>query len=126
MEIVNEDIWQEFITYDVFSRQNEDLQNSNSHIKSNKSIEIHFKDSLLDFNFQILPNPNNGLFSITIQNSEDKYTTFEFIDTFGRVIKKISTNEVSIQVDLTAFKKGVYYVRAKSINNNSIKKISIQ
>ena len=85
------------------------------------NIEISFQPKQQALSFTIFPNPNNGLFSITIQNSEDKFTTFEFIDAFGRVIKKISTAEVSIQVDLTAFKKGVYYARAKSINSNSKK-----
>ena len=48
------------------------------------NIEIRFQPKQQALSFTIFPNPSEGLFSITIQNSVDKFTTFEFIDAFDR------------------------------------------
>ena len=66
-------------------------------------------------NITIIPNPNNGLFTINA-NVLEKYDVTIY-NTLGQLIKNIPQNTNTLNVDLTEYGKGIYSV-VFSINGN--------
>lgn len=70
---------------------------------------------------KVFPNPNNGLFTIELNSSEDK--TIEVSDVSGKKVLRLFTAEKMIQVDLNKFSSGVYFIRISSEKNSETIKI---
>lgn len=68
-----------------------------------------------DGTIEILPNPNNGIFTIKA-NILEKYDVAIY-NGIGQIVKSIPQNNKSVNVDLTEFGKGVYNV-VFNINGN--------
>ncbi len=68
-----------------------------------------------DGNISVVPNPNNGLFTIKA-NVLEKYDV-NIYNAIGQLIRTIPQNTKSVNVDLTEFGKGLYNV-VFSINGN--------
>jgi hypothetical protein len=75
----------------------------------------------------IAPNPSNGIFNITknIQTSISKVTVF---DINGKVLKVIDSELSldSIQMNLSDFSKGVYFVEISNDFDKVVRKIIIE
>ena len=73
-------------------------------------------------NFNIYPNPNNGVFNIetTSNNSNIKIT-----DISGKVVFNNSTNKSFNTIDLSSVKSGIYFIEVSNNEGRSIKKIII-
>jgi hypothetical protein len=69
----------------------------------------------------VYPNPNNGSFSIELNNGLDK--TIEIVDVTGRMIFSESSTKDLIQVNADHLANGIYYVRVKSDNAVEILKV---
>ena len=78
-------------------------------------------------NITIAPNPSNGIFNITknIQTSISKVTVF---DINGKVLKVIDSELAldSIQMNLSDFSKGVYFVEISNDIDKVVRKIVIE
>ncbi len=61
------------------------------------------------FNISIYPNPSNGLFNFELTNGQGS-TDIKIYDLNGKKIKDISTDNSYIQVDLSTYKKGIYFI----------------
>jgi len=70
---------------------------------------------------KIYPNPTTGLVTIDVSNYEK--VDVEVIDVAGKTIFQKSFNEKIINIDLSGFEKGVYYVKIKSDKNTEIQKV---
>jgi len=75
----------------------------------------------------IAPNPSNGLFTITknIQTSISKVTVF---DINGKILKVIDSELAldSIQMNLSDFSKGVYFIEITNDTDKVVRKIIIE
>jgi hypothetical protein len=69
----------------------------------------------------VYPNPNNGNFSVELNNGLSK--TIEIMDMTGRMIFSESRTENLIQVNVNHLANGIYYVRVKSDNAVEILKV---
>jgi len=74
---------------------------------------------------QVYPNPNNGIFTLSIENAESK-TMIKCYDFIGRTILERTFNENSFQVDLSTFSKGIYFLDIKNGENETVKKIIVE
>ncbi len=70
--------------------------------------------------FSITPNPAVNFITITNQDATP-INKIELFDVNGRVV--LSTNEVTTQIDISNFLKGVYFLKIKSQDALEIKKI---
>jgi len=65
--------------------------------------------------FQLYPNPSNGLINIRFPNSLSRYIQWSIVDIAGRKShlpdNKVSGNTSQFQVDLSDFPKGVYFIQ---------------
>ncbi len=76
--------------------------------------------------FSVYPNPNDGIFNVKLNNSEQN-ATYQLIDINGKTIKSGSINSVdSNNFDLTSLPNGFYFLKVnqgqKSINRRIIVK----
>ncbi len=78
-------------------------------------------NNMIKSNTKIYPNPTTGL--VTIDVSDYKKVDIEVIDVAGKIIYQKSFNEKIINIDLSGFEKGVYYVKIKSDKNTEIQKV---
>lgn len=86
-------------------------------------IEEYDACMLLD----VYPNPSKG--NITIEISKSNFNTDNQIfiyNSVGRMIKQISSFENIINLNLTIFSKGIYFVRVVNNENTYTKKIVIE
>ena len=69
----------------------------------------------------VYPNPNNGLFTIELNNGSVK--TIEVMDLTGRIVLANTSSNDKIDFNISNLANGVYYVRVQS--NNSVEVIKI-
>jgi len=72
----------------------------------------------------LYPNPNNGNFTIDIENIEN--ATIEIYNLSGQLILKEIVFKNVTQIDLKEYQKGLYIVKIISDNKVAIKKIVYQ
>ena len=76
----------------------------------------------------IIPNPNSGIFNLYLENINQN-CIFTIFNLLGVEIKSFEINdEQRIKVDLSAYPKGIYFVKLKNQETSSqiIKKIMVQ
>jgi hypothetical protein len=72
-------------------------------------------------NLSVYPNPNNGEFTIELNNGHSK--TIEVMDVTGRTIVANSTDKGVINVNISQLANGIYYVKVKSDNAVEVLKV---
>ncbi len=98
--------------------------------EKDKLFNIGIKSMLpeKDNSIRIYPNPNNGLFTLEINNTENNFTV-EVSDICGQVIMKEnirnSSNRFIKNIDLSDYTKGVYFVKITGANNTVSKKVAV-
>jgi len=83
------------------------------------TVKVNVATSVENFdqsNIRIYPNPANNYILI---EDIDKINSIEIIDIFGKVV----TCETNNKIDISTFKRGVYFIRISNENNTIIKKI---
>lgn len=84
------------------------------------------------YGMSIFPNPNNGLFNITLKNLGNKSCSYTIFDVVGEVVMKNEINGNSSQgaltrtIDLTSLANGVYTIRLEIDGSQVTKKLVIQ
>lgn len=69
----------------------------------------------------VLPNPNNGIFTINNKSDEIAISSIEIIDVIGRVVTVIYNPTSSvINMDISTEKNGIYLVKIITANNRVI------
>jgi hypothetical protein len=71
----------------------------------------------------IYPNPSTSIFNIA---SENTIQSFQVLDQLGKVVLTKEVNEKHIQVDLSGYSKGIYYIKVEFNNIEIVKKLIIQ
>ncbi len=77
----------------------------------------------LENSIVIYPNPSNGIFSITFQNSDPALYRLTVLDISGKTIKNISIK--NSQIDLSELSNGTYLLKINSLEKSITKKIII-
>lgn len=73
-------------------------------------------------NLSIYPNPNTGTFNVT---GIDEPVEIQVINTTGQVIERFNTKQ-SIEINLSNFAKGIYYLKVVSDQSIRVEKIIIK
>lgn len=80
--------------------------------------------------FSIYPNPNNGHFTLLLEQSEKAKTTIHITDGQGKVVFEEDlgkfSGSYSKQIDLRKFGAGVYMIAVEQGNNKNVQKIIVQ
>jgi hypothetical protein len=83
-----------------------------------------------EMNVLIMPNPNNGLFKVTINSAQEEQISIRIINLLGNKVFEnepiIAGQNFSQQFDLTNLNKGIYLMFIKGNDYKLIKKIIIK
>jgi hypothetical protein len=75
----------------------------------------------------IYPNPSNGVFVLNLGNQLKNVNNIEVINTFGQVVYQNRKPQLSeLQIDLSQFSKGLYFVKVRNNDNEIINKIVVE
>lgn len=98
---------------------------------SNKTFKINFAsttnvsdDLFASKNFKIYPNPTSS--QINLLFDEIEFKTIQLIDVLGVVILSQQSTSNNIQLDVSKYPKGIYFVKVSSEKSSSTKKIIVQ
>jgi hypothetical protein len=95
---------------------------------NNRSMGIHYTEqSRNKSGIEVLPNPNNGSFTLTYLNQDEKSALKEIkvYDILGQTVWRTSTTTSSTyNIDISQASPGIYYVKALSNNGEvMVKKV---
>lgn len=79
--------------------------------------------------FEVAPNPNNGQFSLTVASNLNVDYTLNVRNMLGQVVltDQVSVNnQKTIQMDLSNYEKGVYFVTLENDNERKVKKVVVK
>ena len=79
-------------------------------------------DNHNEFNFNLYPNPTNGIVNIQCTNHNSPITQIHVFDAYGKLVDIVETNAngssaQTAQIDLSGFAAGVYFVKAVADGN---------
>ena len=74
----------------------------------------------------VFPNPSNGIFQLNFKNEQSFIGTLEIYNAIGEKVYAESNIEEQMQIDLSAFSKGIYYLEIISATKNYYQKIIVQ
>jgi len=80
-----------------------------------------------DGNINIYPIPNQGIFNITLDNSNSQNITVSILNVLGAKLleKEITDSTNPIQIDASNLKEGMYFVEVKTNKSTYLRKITI-
>ncbi|MCX6278494.1 MAG: cellulase family glycosylhydrolase [Bacteroidetes bacterium] len=91
-----------------------------------RTIDLNFK-SATRFGFAIIPNPNNGIFTIKISHGShpvDEYR-LKIFNTLGNMLHEATFRSSQLELNVSEFAKGVYTVMIQSKDDQQSKKLII-
>ena len=71
------------------------------------------------FKAEIFPNPSDGILTINVINSERNYK-LEVLDVTGRILYLSEKNNDSMELDLSSYGSGIYFIRLSNTDNSRI------
>jgi uncharacterized delta-60 repeat protein len=83
--------------------------------QSEPEIDINKMTALGDDKINFYPNPSNGIFTINLENVNDKYETIEVYNLLGeKVFSETIENRANLTIDLSQFSSGYYIAKVKN------------
>ena len=134
--------WKDWTSADVdlsgYIGQNITIQFNTRDCNPNGSAGIHFgyayiscscgvPEHISEFNennfVQISPNPSNGVFTLSLQNTPNKNIELEIFNSLGQSINKDVLNMQTKNIDISRYPKGFYFLKISSEGKYLFKKI---
>ena len=84
------------------------------------TITVGIDDHDLAASMTVYPNPTNGVVNVqfTMNNVQAKTTEIQLYDAYGKLLNVVAANnDETVQIDLSAFAPGVYFIKAVAEGN---------
>jgi len=91
-----------------------------------ENCEVSQTYDLYDMDIIIYPNPNNGIFTIELNNHLNEEINISFISSLGQIVNQQKFNSNIINFNTPYLSSGIYSLIIKSKNESFVKKIIIQ
>jgi hypothetical protein len=113
-------------SYFVTATDSNGCINSDSTVIIIKNCEVSQTHDLDDMDIIIYPNPNNGIFTIELNNHLNEEIDITFISSIGQIVNQQKFNGNIINFNALYLSSGIYSLIIKSKNQYLIKKVIIQ
>jgi len=90
-----------------------------------KEIEIQFRNKKQNINALIIPNPNNGMFTIMLDDKFTENTMLSLCNSVGISIWQEETDKKELNLNFNYLSKGIYFLLIKNKEDHLVKKIII-
>ncbi len=91
----------------------------------NRSAQAEEEETSSPFAINIVPNPNDGLFNIVVENTGDEVFV-EVYDLVGKMVLNASSLDSRLTIDIKDNPKGVYMVLVKVGDQTHMEKVVLQ
>lgn len=99
-------------------------------IKTDENGNIEFINNFnKKISLDVFPNPNNGIFNIKVQNSNNEDMSIEITNVNGQLVYNKQFNNTGLileKIDISYCSKGIYFIKVQSETNLKVKKIIIE
>jgi hypothetical protein len=92
-----------------------------SFYKGTTSITTNDHDNMIEFNFNVYPNPSDGSFMIHMTGGANKKYHMELFNVMGQLVAEDDISSDLLQVTATHLRQGIYLCKVSEINNNGVK-----
>jgi len=91
-------------------------------------IELSFLLSKDVFDFIVFPNPGSGLFTVSVTNQDPIKVELdvEIINFLGINVFNMMTKETTFDIDISAFQKGIYFIKISTYTDSKTQKLILQ
>ncbi|MFH2143696.1 MAG: T9SS type A sorting domain-containing protein [Bacteroidota bacterium] len=89
-------------------------------------IGVGICENSIDNSLHIYPNPNDGFFTLEITNFENKTIDLFLVNNMGVEIENWILNENKVEINLSNYAKGIYFLQLETKNGRITKKLLIQ
>jgi hypothetical protein len=113
-------------SYFVTATDSNGCINSDSTVIIIENCEVSQTHDLDDMDIIIYPNPNNGIFTIELNNHLNEEINISFISSLGQIVNQQKFNSNIINFNTPYLSSGIYSLIIKSKNESFVKKIIIQ
>jgi hypothetical protein len=99
---------------------------NNASISINNNLFVGIKETSLNSNFSIYPNPANNNLNVMLSNGKSENITVKIINNIGQIVKTINlgnSTDINQQIDLSDLSKGIYVVKTTIGNATASKKL---
>jgi hypothetical protein len=110
----------------MIEKQQKELDELKALVRELNANPSAIKTAIQTTDLKIYPNPNKGLFTITVNNIDNG--TIEILDSKGLLIQHIKTEQgvFNYPIDLTAQPKGTYIITLQTNSGKGSKKIILE
>lgn len=93
-----------------------------------KEIEVAFKQKMIDGSLSIIPNPSSGQFLVQLNSSDinSRISSVIIYDMMGKRVYSSYGNSKAVNVNLSVYPKGIYFLKANDIFKTYNQKIVLQ
>jgi hypothetical protein len=81
-----------------------------------RSVEYYFMQGFLGTEIineskllNVYPNPSEGLLIVEMSSISNSINTFVLTDSYGKIVKELSLDQLQNQIDCSTFKSGIYF-----------------
>ena len=113
-------------TYFVTATDSNGCYNSDSTIIIIENCDVSEVHDLNNMEVSVYPNPNNGIFTIELNNYLNEEIDISFISSLGQIVNQQKSNSNIIIFNTPYLSSGIYSLIIKSKNEYLIKKLIIQ
>ena len=113
-------------SYFVTATDSNGCINSDSTVIIIENCVVSQTHDLDDMDIIIYPNPNNGIFTIELNNHLNEEINISFISSLGQIVNQQKFNSNIINFNTPYLSSGIYSLIIKSKNESFVKKIIIQ
>jgi hypothetical protein len=109
-----------YVELNISSNTTFDCTNSISKIGVNNKQDVKISNSIIA---KLYPNPNNGIFTISVLENEVKNLNIELFDVFGKSVYKTNSNSINTEINISNLPTGTYLVKLTSDKLNEVLKL---
>ncbi len=113
-------------SYFVTATDSNDCYNSDSTVIIIENCDVSEVHDLNNMEVSVYPNPNNGFFTIELNNHLNEEIDITFISSLGQIVNQQNFNSNIINFNAPYLSSGIYSLIIKSKNQYLIKKVIIQ
>ena len=88
-----------------------DMKLSQDSVNANEYVFDNYYNNI----FKLYPNPNNGVFSLTYNETPEQFN-ISIINSIGDVIYESNSSSFPFDIDISIQPQGIYYLKALSKN----------
>jgi len=125
VHIFNEETFPECNDLASYNRIASGQQQENELEVLQKFIEIRFNSDKTIAALEIIPNPNNGVFTVQVTNSATSVFSYEILNMLGKNMYNNISHESNFDVNLSFFSKGIYLFKIYTGSEMLIQKLII-